>query len=186
FGDEVIEYKAPWRRAKYADLLEEHAGVRLGDEEAIRAKARDLGIEETDKHLDVVTHDVFERCVESHLVQPMFVMDWPAGLCPLTKRKADEPEIAERFEPIVAGMELGNAYTELNDPDVQAEALRTQLAGQDETMAVMDEDFVTALEYGMPPAGGLGVGMDRLVMLLTGASSIREVVLFPQLRPRAT
>jgi len=186
FGDEVIEYKAPWRRAKYADLLEEHAGVRLGDEEAIRAKARGLGMEETNKHLDVVTHEVFAQCVEKHLVQPMFVMDWPAGLCPLTKRKADEPGIAERFEPMVAGMELGNAYTELNDPDVQAEALRTQLAGQDETMAVMDEDFVTALEYGMPPAGGLGVGMDRLVMLLTGASSIREVVLFPQLRPRAT
>ncbi|HUX01680.1 MAG: lysine--tRNA ligase [Phycisphaerae bacterium] len=186
FGDQEIEYKAPWRRAKYADLLAEHAGVRLGDEQAIRAKARELGLEESNKHADVVTHDVFERTVEEHLVQPTHVCDWPARLCPLTKRKADDPTIAERFEPMVAGMELGNAYTELNDPDVQASALRLQLEGQKETMAVMDEDFLAALKHGMPPAGGLGIGMDRLVMLLVGAPSIRDVVLFPQLRPRAT
>jgi len=186
FGGQEIEYKTPWRRAKYADLLAEHAGVRLGDEQAIRAKARELGIEESNKHLDIVTHDLFEHTVEEHLVQPVFVMDWPARLCPLTKRKADDPAIAERFEPMVAGMELGNAYTELNDPDVQASALRLQLEGQKETMAVMDEDFLAALKHGMPPAGGLGIGMDRLVMLLVGAPSIRDVVLFPQLRPRAT
>jgi len=184
FGEHQIEYRAPWRRAKYADLLEEHAAVRLGDEKAIRAKARALGLEESNKHLDVVTHDLFERTVEEHLAQPVFVMDWPAHLCPLTKRKADDPTIAERFEPMVAGMELGNAYTELNDPDVQEAALRTQLDGQKETMAVMDEDFLAALKHGMPPAGGLGIGMDRLVMLLVGATSIRDVVLFPQLRPR--
>ena len=186
FGEHQIEYKAPWRRAKYADLLEEHAGVRLGDEEAIRAKARALGLEESNKHVDIVTHDLFERTVEEHLVQPVHVCDWPARLCPLTKRKADDPTIAERFEPMVAGMELGNAYTELNDPDVQEAALRVQLAGQKETMAVMDEDFLAALKHGMPPAGGLGIGMDRLVMLLVGAPSIRDVVLFPQLRPRAS
>ena len=186
FGGHAIEYKTPWRRAKYADLLAEHAGVRLGEEEAIRAKARALGLDESNKHLDVVTHDLFERTVEEHLVQPTFVMDWPARLCPLTKRKAEDPTIAERFEPMVAGMELGNAYTELNDPDVQASALRLQLEGQEETMAVMDEDFLAALKHGMPPAGGLGIGMDRLVMLLVGASSIRDVVLFPQLRPRTT
>jgi lysyl-tRNA synthetase class 2 len=184
WGDHEIEYRAPWRRAAYADLLAEHAGVRLGDEPAIRAKARHLGIEEANKHLDVVAHAVFEATVEEHLVQPTFVCDWPARLCPLTKRKAGHPEIAERFEPMVAGMELGNAYTELNDPDVQAETMRQQLAGQDETMAVMDEDFVEALKYGMPPAGGLGIGLDRLVMLLVGASSVRDVLLFPQLRPR--
>ena len=186
FGEHQIEYRAPWRRAKYADLLAEHAAVRLGDEEAIRAKARALGVEESNKHLDVVTHDLFERTVEEHLVQPTHVCDWPARLCPLTKRKADDPTIAERFEPMVAGMELGNAYTELNDPDVQEAALRLQLDGQKETMAVMDEDFLAALKHGMPPAGGLGIGMDRLVMLLVGAPSIRDVVLFPQLRPRAT
>ena len=184
FGDLEIEYKAPWRRAAYADLLAEHAGVRMGDEAAVRAKARSLGIEESNKHLDVVTHDVFEATVEPHIVQPTFVMDWPARLCPLTKRKAGHPEIAERFEPMVARMEIGNAYTELNDPDVQEEAFRTQLAGQTETMAVMDEAFLEALKYGMPPAGGLGIGMDRLVMLLANAASIRDVVLFPALRPR--
>jgi len=184
FGDAEIEYKAPWRRATYAELLEQHAGLTLGDEQTIRSKARELDIEETGKHLDVVTHDVFEATVEPHIVQPTFVMDWPARLCPLTKRKGDRPDIAERFEPMVAGMEIGNAYTELNDPDVQEEALRIQLAGQDETMAVMDTDFVEALKYGMPPAGGLGIGIDRLVMLLVNASSIRDVVLFPALRPR--
>jgi len=184
FGDLQIEYKAPWRRAAYADLLAEHAGLALGDEAAIRAKARGMGIEEAGKHLDVVTHDVFEATVERHIVQPTFVIDWPARLCPLTKRKADRPDIAERFEPMVAGMEIGNAYTELNDPDVQEEALRTQLAGQDETMAVMDTDFIEALKHGMPPAGGLGIGIDRLVMLLVDASNIRDVVLFPALRPR--
>jgi len=185
FGDLTIEYKAPWRRAKYGDLLAEHAGVRLGDEAAIRAKARSLGLEETGKHLDVVTHEVFEATVEEHLIQPTFVLDWPARLCPLTKRKVGAPEIAERFEPMVARMEIGNAYTEQNDPDTQAEALRIQLAGQDETMAVMDEDFIEALKYGMPPAGGLGIGIDRIVMLLTNQASIRDIVLFPALRPRA-
>ena len=180
-----IDYAAPWRRATYADLLAEHAGLALGDEQAIRARARQMGLEESNKHLDVVTHEIFERTVEHHLVQPTFVYDWPARLCPLTKRKADDASIAERFEPMVAGMEIGNAYTELNDPDVQEEALRTQLAGQDETMAVMDTDFVAALKHGMPPAGGLGIGLDRLVMLLTGAPSIRDVVLFPARRPEA-
>jgi lysyl-tRNA synthetase class 2 len=184
FGDDLIEYKAPWRRAAYADLLAEHAGVRLGDDAAIRAKARALGIEESNKHLDVVTHDLFEATVEDRIVQPTFVLDWPARLCPLTKRKAGAPDLAERFEPMVARMEIGNAYTEQNDPDVQAEALRTQLAGQDETMAVMDEDFLEALKYGMPPAGGLGIGIDRVVMLLLNQASIRDIVLFPALRPR--
>jgi len=184
FGDDLIEYKAPWRRAAYADLLAEHAGVRLGDDAAIRAKARALGIEESNKHLDVVTHNLFEATVEDRIVQPTFVLDWPARLCPLTKRKAGAPDLAERFEPMIAGMEIGNAYTEQNDPDVQAEALRVQLAGQAETMAVMDEDFLEALKHGMPPAGGLGIGIDRVVMLMTNQTSIRDVILFPALRPR--
>jgi lysyl-tRNA synthetase class 2 len=183
FGDLEIEYKAPWRRATYAELLEAHAGVRMGDEPAIRAKARVLGIEESNKHLDVVTHEVFEATAEEHVVQPTFVLDWPARLCPLTKRKAGNPAVAERFEPMIARMEVGNAYTELNDPDVQLEAFKVQLAGQRETMAVLDEDFVEALKYGMPPAGGLGLGIDRLVMLLVNAASIRDVVLFPAMRP---
>jgi lysyl-tRNA synthetase, class II len=123
--------------------------------------------------------------VERSCTGPVFVVDYPASICPLTKRKRDRPEIAERFELFIQGMEIANAYTELNDPDLQEELFETQLAGlpDDESMAKMDHDFIRALRHGMPPAGGLGVGIDRLVMLLTGAQSIREVILFPLLRP---
>jgi lysyl-tRNA synthetase class 2 len=112
-------------------------------------------------------------------------MDYPASICPLTKRKADNPAVAERFELIVHGMEIANAYTELNDPDLQEKLFQTQLAGlaDEESMAKMDTDFVRALRHGMPPAGGLGLGIDRLVMLLTNTQSIRDVILFPLLRP---
>jgi lysyl-tRNA synthetase class 2 len=115
------------------------------------------------------------------------VLDYPAAICPLTKRKAGRPDVAERFELYVAGMELANAYTELNDPDLQEELFRTQLAGlpAEESMARMDTDFIRALRHGMPPAGGLGIGIDRLVMFLTAAASIRDVILFPIHRPRA-
>jgi len=134
----------------------------------------------------VVKNDVFEEKVEDALVGPIFVMDYPASICPLTKRKADNPAIAERFELFIQGMEVANAYTELNDPDLQEELFRTQLAGLDEedSMAKMDHDFVRALRHGMPPAGGLGIGIDRLVMLLTDAQSIRDVILFPLLKPQ--
>jgi lysyl-tRNA synthetase class 2 len=134
----------------------------------------------------VVINEVFEQTVEEHLTNPTFVIDYPAALCPLTKRKKDQPDIAERFEMYIAGMELANAYTELNDPAVQEENFRQQLRGQKETMATMDHDFVTALRYGMPPAGGLGIGIDRLIMILMGATSIRDVVLFPLLKPTKT
>jgi lysyl-tRNA synthetase class 2 len=117
----------------------------------------------------------------------VFVYDYPAALCPLTKRRRDNPSIAERFELYVRGMELANAYTELNDPVTQEETFRRQLAGlpEEDSMAKMDEDFVRALRHGMPPAGGLGVGIDRLVMLLTNTQTIRDVILFPLLRPEA-
>jgi lysyl-tRNA synthetase class 2 len=131
----------------------------------------------------VVINEVFEETVEDNLIDPTFVIDYPAALCPLTKRSKETPDYAERFELFVAKMELANAYTELNDPAVQEENFRQQLKGQEETMATMDDDFVNALKYGMPPAGGLGVGIDRLVMLLTGATSIRDVILFPLLKP---
>ena len=133
----------------------------------------------------MIKNEVFEAKVEDALVGPVFVIDYPASICPLTKRKADDPQIAERFELFVQGMEVANAYTELNDPDLQEELFRTQLEGQKEedSMAKMDHDFVRALRHGMPPAGGLGIGIDRLVMLLTGSPSIRDVILFPLLRP---
>ena len=118
---------------------------------------------------------------------PVFVIDYPASICPLTKRKRDNPNIAERFELFIQGMELANAYTELNDPDLQEELFKTQLEGlpEEDSMARMDHDFVRALRHGMPPAGGLGIGIDRLVMLLTDSQTIRDVILFPLLRPES-
>jgi len=126
---------------------------------------------------------LFEATVEDKLTNPTFVIDYPAKLCPLTKRKENDPRYAERFELYIAKMEIANAYTELNDPQVQYDNFLIQLRGKEETEAVMDEDFIMALKYGMPPAGGLGIGIDRLIMVLTGATSIRDVVLFPLLRP---
>jgi lysyl-tRNA synthetase class 2 len=185
FGDDRIDYAAPWRRARYADLFAEHVGIHMRDADAVRARARELGIEESNKDDAVVIHELFEELVEPRLMQPTFVMDWPAALCPLTRRRNDEPDVAMRFEPYVACMEIGNAYTELNDPAVQEANFRLQVRGEaeGETMRVMDEDFITALRHGMPPAGGLGIGMDRVVMLLTNTRSIRDVILFPMLRP---
>jgi len=184
FHGQVIDFTPPWPRRKYADLLREYAHVVINDVPAIRAKATAMGIEHAGKDDAVVTNDLFEATVEHHLIQPTFVYDYPAAICPLTRRHPDDPSIALRFEAIVAGMELGNAYTELTDPAVQEANFRRTVAGEgDETMAVMDEDFVLALEYGMPPAGGLGVGIDRLVMLLTDSHSIRDVILFPLQRP---
>jgi lysyl-tRNA synthetase class 2 len=133
----------------------------------------------------VVINEVFEATAENKLVDPTFVTDYPAALCPLTKRSEAAPQYAERFELFIAGMELANAYTELNDPAQQYENFLIQLRGQTETMATMDTDFITALKYGMPPAGGLGIGIDRLVMVLTGVASIRDVILFPLLKPVA-
>jgi lysyl-tRNA synthetase class 2 len=134
----------------------------------------------------VIKSEVFEEKVEDALVGPIFVIDYPASICPLTKRKKSDPSVAERFELFVQGMEIANAYTELNDPDLQEQLFRTQLAGQPEedSMAKMDDEFITALRHGMPPAGGLGIGIDRLVMLLTNSQSIRDVILFPLLRPK--
>ncbi len=188
YGELEIDFTPPWSRRYYADLLEEHAGVKIGDIAGVRVKARALGMNEEGLDDALVINAVFEATVEPKLVQPTFVLDYPAPICPLTRRKPDDPSIALRFEVFVANMELGNAYTELNDPQVQEENFRAALAGEkrDETMAVMDEDFVQALRYGMPPAGGLGVGIDRLVMLLTNSTSIRDVILFPLQRPRAT
>ena len=183
FGEKSIDFARPWKRAKYAELLKEYAGCDIGDIGSIRKKAESLKIEHKNMDDAVVINEVFEQTVEENLTNPTFVIDYPAALCPLTRRKKDHPEIAERFELYMGGMELANAYTELNDPAVQEENFRQQLRGQKETMAMMDHDFVTALKYGMPPAGGLGIGIDRLVMVLTGAATIRDVVLFPLLRP---
>jgi lysyl-tRNA synthetase class 2 len=185
WGDTPLNFTPPFVRMTYDELFQEHAGVAPADAVAVAKVATALGLDTAGKHPDVVKNDVFETKVEHALEGPIFVVDYPASLCPLTKRKADNPAVAERFELFIAGMEVANAYTELNDPDLQEELFTTQLAGlaDDESMAKMDHDFVRALRHGMPPAGGLGVGIDRLVMLLTNSPSIRDVILFPLLRP---
>ncbi len=185
FGEMKVSYARPWRRATYSELLKECAGCDMDDMASVRQKARQLGIHETDKDDAVVVNDVFEMTVEEKLINPTFVIDYPAAICPLTKRSKKDPRFAERFELYMAGMEVANAYTELNDPDVQEANFRQQLKGlsEEDSMAKMDDDFINALKYGMPPAGGLGIGIDRLVMLLTGSTSIRDVILFPLLKP---
>ncbi len=185
YGDTTINFTPPFARRTYHDLLAEHLGVDPFDETALRQYAAEHGISPEKKHIDVIKNELFEEFVQEKLTGPVFVMDYPAGICPLTKRKKDDPTIAERFELFVQGMEIANAYTELNDPDLQEELFSRQLEGlpEEESMARMDRDFIRALRYGMPPAGGLGIGIDRLVMLLTNCQSIREVILFPLLRP---
>jgi lysyl-tRNA synthetase class 2 len=183
FGDMKVDFSRPWRRARYAQLIKEHTGCDIDDTGALRKKAAQLDIDETVMDDVVVADALFKAAVEDKLIAPTFVIDYPAALCPLTKRKKDDPKYAERFELYIARMELANAYTELNDPAQQYENFLIQLRGQEDSMARMDRDFITALKYGMPPAGGLGIGIDRLVMVLTGALSIRDVILFPLLRP---
>ena len=185
FGEAEIDFTSPFARKTYAELFAEHTGVAGDDAAAVEAFAEGIGLETAGKHPDVIKNEVFEAKVEDQLAGPVFCIDYPASICPLTKRKADDPEIAERFELFVRGMEIANAYTELNDPDLQEQLFSKQLEGlaEEDSMARMDHDFIRALRHGMPPAGGLGIGIDRLVMLLTNSQTIREVILFPLLRP---
>jgi lysyl-tRNA synthetase class 2 len=185
FGDHQVNYQSPWRRATYGELFREHVGVDIEDVAAVENVAVSLGMQTKGKHPDVIVQELFEAKVEDKLMGPIFVYDYPASLCPLTKRKHGNPKIAERFELYVCGMELANAYTELNDPITQEETFRMQLAGlkEEDSMAKMDDDFIRALKHGMPPAGGLGIGIDRLIMLLTNTQTIRDVILFPLLKP---
>jgi lysyl-tRNA synthetase class 2 len=185
YGEATVDYTPPWQRLSYADAFRQYVGVPMDDVDAVRRAAGQIGINTAGKHPDVLIHHLFEEHIEKHLTGPVFMMDYPASLCPLTKRKRGQPNIAERFELYIQGMEVANAYTELNDPVMQEATFRQQVAGlpEEESMAKMDEDFVRALRHGMPPAGGLGIGIDRLVMLLTNTQSIRDVILFPLLRP---
>src|SRR5262249_53928213 len=197
YAGKVIDYTPPWPRRTYADLFREHVGVPMDDVRAVRQAADPAALQRLagkakvppqQPHPDGIVHHLLGEKVQPHLGGPVVVKDYPAGLCPLTKRKRDNPNVAERFELYVNSMELANAYTELNDPLTQEATFRQQLAGlpEEESMAKMDEDFVRALRHGMPPAGGLGIGIDRLVMLLTNTQTIRDVILFPLLRPSGT
>ncbi|HWR58741.1 MAG TPA: lysine--tRNA ligase [Thermodesulfovibrionales bacterium] len=189
FGDVEIDFTPPWPRIPILEALTKNGvpGDILRDAAKARswAAANRMPIEEG-ASLGKILDEIFKEKVEPGLIQPTFIIDYPVELSPLAKRKPDNPELVERFELFVAGREIANAFSELNDPLDQRERFQKQVEakekGDEETMW-MDEDFIRALEYGMPPAAGEGIGIDRLVMLLTGASSIRDVILFPQLKP---
>ena len=191
YQGEQICFKAPWRRITMFDAIKEYAGLdfnQITTDADARAAAKTLGLE-LDDNADRgnIINLVFEEKVEHHFVQPTFVIDYPIEISPLVKRKTDDPSLVYRFEGFVFGRELCNAYSELNDPLDQRERFERQMelkAMGDEEANDMDEDFLRALEYGMPPTGGLGIGIDRLVMFLTDAASIRDVILFPTLRSR--
>jgi len=183
-----INLSPPWKRITYLDSLRE-AGVPeevLADDVQAREYAKKLGANLTGgEPLGKVLNEVFEALVETKLIQPTFITDYPTDISPLSKKCEDNPDYVERFELFVVGRELANAFSELNDPVDQKELFLKQVSegeAGDEEAHQMDEDFIRALEYGMPPAAGEGIGIDRLVMLLTGAVSIRDVILFPQMK----
>ena len=184
----LINLSPPWKRITYLDALRE-AGVSdevLTDGAKAREYAKKLGAHLTGgEPLGKVLNEIFEALVEPKLIQPTFITDYPTDISPLSKKCDDNPNFVERFELFVVGRELANAFSELNDPVDQKERFLKQVSegeAGDEEAHQMDEDFIRALEYGMPPAAGEGIGIDRLVMLLTGASSIRDVILFPQMK----
>ncbi|NIR50474.1 lysine--tRNA ligase [candidate division KSB1 bacterium] len=186
---EEIDLSPPWRRAKLFDLVKEYTGKNLYGKnlEDLRKAAEDLDVKtETFWREGKLIDEIFSERVEPHLVQPTFVTDYPVELSPLAKRHRDDPRLVERFEPFLTGREIGNAFSELNDPLDQRERFlaQKQLADLgDEEAQMLDEDYLRALEYGMPPTAGLGIGIDRLVMLFTDQPSIRDVIFFPQMRP---
>lgn len=186
-----IDLTPPWTRITMVDAVLKYAGVDfrlINTDEEAREQARKLGVSvPNDATKGSVLNEMFEEKVEENLIQPTFVMDYPIEVSPLAKRKEDDPNFTSRFELFITARELANAFSELNDPIDQKERFLKQMeqrAKGDEEAQMMDEDFVSAMEIGMPPTGGLGIGIDRLVMLLTDAPSIRDVILFPTLRPR--
>ena len=188
-GDKTISFKAPFRRLTMIDAIKEYTGVDISGmrEEELRKVCADVGVE-TDPSMGKgkLIDEIFGEKCEGNLIQPTFIIDYPVEMSPLCKKHRDNPELTERFELIINGKEIANAYTELNDPIDQRERFEEQLKlskkGDDEAMFI-DNDFLRALEYGMPPTSGLGIGVDRLVMLLTDNVSIQEVLFFPQMRP---
>ncbi|MCB9897509.1 MAG: lysine--tRNA ligase [Planctomycetes bacterium] len=185
WGEQVVDLARPFRRASWDELFREHLGCSVFDDAAVLAAARARGVDVAGRPVAKVAEDLFAEVVEPHLVDPTFVTDFPIALCPLAKARPEDPRVGERFELFVARVELANGFSELNDPAEQQARFEEQVRDADpETPKEVDHDYVTALAYGMPPAAGIGIGIDRLVMLLTGAEAIRDVILFPLLRPR--
>jgi lysyl-tRNA synthetase class 2 len=190
FGEHHIDFKAPYPRVTMAGAILTHTGFDISgkSEDELRKAAIELGVEvdETMGKGKIIDEIFGEKC-ESHFIQPTFITDYPKEMSPLCKEHRDDPELTERFELIVCGKELANAYSELNDPIDQRERFEEQVRlakrGDDEATEFIDHDFLRALEYGMPPTSGMGIGMDRLIMFLTNNASIQEVLFFPQMRP---
>ena len=189
YQGQEIDLTPPWRRLPLFEGIKEYTGRDLSglDEKKLRREAENLGVTVEDSWgAGKIIDQIFGEFVESKLIQPTFVTDYPLEMSPLAKKHRQYPQLVERFEPIVAGKEIGNSFSELNDPVDQRERFESQMelrAKGDEEAQVLDEDFIRALEYGMPPTAGLGIGIDRLVMLLTDSPSIRDVIFFPHMRP---
>ena len=189
YGDNVIDFEKPFERITMVDAVKKYANVDWNEVKTTaeaKAIADKLHVEYEDRHQkgDILSL-IFEEYVEIHLIQPTFVMDHPIEISPLTKKKPDDPEYVERFELFINGWEMANAYSELNDPIDQRERFKAQeamLAAGDEEANTTDEDFLNALEIGMPPTGGIGYGIDRLVMIMTNSPAIRDVLLFPTMK----
>jgi len=192
FGEDTINLRPPWQRLSLRQAIMEYSGidfVQYPKAASLRAKMQELGLEvDPQKNWARLVDELISTFVEPKLIQPTFLIDYPVSMSPLAKTKPDNDRVVERFEAFAGGMEIANAFTELNDPIEQRKRFLEQQKergkGEDEVAETIDEDFLLALEYGMPPTGGLGVGIDRLVMVLTGQQSIREVILFPQLKEK--
>ena len=180
----TINLETPWREIPYHDLIKENLGADWFEKtiDEAKAKAEELGVHiEEGSNFKQVTHEIYDKTIEGTLIQPTFITRLPAELVPLANQCADNPELVDVFELIIGGKEIAPAYSELNNPIEQRKRFEEQAAGDG---SKVDEDFLLALEHGMPPTGGMGIGIDRLLMLLTGSDAIRDVILFPQLKPR--
>jgi lysyl-tRNA synthetase class 2 len=191
FGDNIISFKPPWQRLSLLDAIKGYSGINLrqyGSVDSLRIRMQEMGLEvDTQKNWARLVDELISNFVEPNIMQPTFLFDYPVEISPLAKTKPDNERMVERFEAYAGGMEIVNAFTELNDPIDQRQRFLQQQKEQQaagEEAGEIDEDFLLALEHGMPPAGGLGLGIDRLVMLLTNQQSIREVILFPQLKEK--
>ena len=189
-GEHTVDFRPPYRRLPILEAIREYAGVDVSgmDEEQLRQTCKELHVEvDPSFGKGKLIDAIFGEYAEKHLINPTFITDYPVEMSPLTKRHRENPALTERFELFVCGKELANAYSELNDPIDQFERFQEQARlkskGDDEAMFI-DMDFVRALEYGMPPTSGLGMGIDRLTMFMTGQSTIQDVLFFPQMRPK--
>ncbi|MEE2973152.1 MAG: amino acid--tRNA ligase-related protein, partial [Planctomycetota bacterium] len=185
----AIDWARPFVRIEYAELFAQATGFDCRDKAKVRAKASEIGVQDAAErdHWLLVDH-LFEELAEPLIdpTRPTFVTGYPSAVSPLTRPMSEDPDFCERWDIFVAGMEVGPSYTELNDPDIQEAKFTEQLSGaddEDQAFRSLDADFLEALRVGMPPAGGLGIGVDRVIMLLTGQRTIREVIAFPLMRP---